>query len=148
MQKHKVLNAVGEASKISLFLFVEKQKQGFQSIFLIPLLVGFQCLDIVLLFNTLCPSSFLDGDERASLYLSSWCRVTVNVLWLFFTVSLFGLRCVIVVFPNHTHLFFYGCRWRSRSNVRLVAPLETPACPFKWAFAISTKIWCAGPFVQ
>ena len=34
------------------------------------------------------------------------CLVTVNVLWLFHTVPWFGLRCVIVVFPDHTHLLF------------------------------------------
>ena len=34
------------------------------------------------------------------------CVVIVNVLWLFLTVSLVGLQCVIVVFPDHTHLLF------------------------------------------
>ena len=34
------------------------------------------------------------------------CLVTVNVLWLFLTVRWVGLRCVIVVFPDHTHLVF------------------------------------------
>ena len=44
----------------------------------------------------------------ALLLLSYRCRVTVNVLWLFFTVSWVGLQCVIiiVVFPDHTHLLF------------------------------------------
>ena len=30
--------------------------------------------------------------------------MSVSVLWL--TVSLVGLRCVTVVFPDHTHLHF------------------------------------------
>ena len=30
--------------------------------------------------------------------------MTVSVLWLFLTVPWFGLPCVIVVFPDHTHL--------------------------------------------
>ena len=30
--------------------------------------------------------------------------VIVNVLWFFLAVSWVGLRCVIVVFPDHTHL--------------------------------------------
>ena len=32
--------------------------------------------------------------------------MTVNVLWLFFMVSCVSLQCVIVVFPDHTHLLF------------------------------------------
>ena len=41
------------------------------------------------------------------LLLSNGCLVTVNVLWLFFTVSCVGLQCVTVPFPDHTHLLFY-----------------------------------------
>ena len=40
----------------------------------------------------------------ALLLLSYGCLVTVNVLWLFLTVSRVDLQCVIVVFPDHTHL--------------------------------------------
>ena len=40
----------------------------------------------------------------ALLLLSCGCIVTINVLWLFLTVPLVGLQCVIVVFPDHTHL--------------------------------------------
>ena len=33
------------------------------------------------------------------------CIVTINnTLWLFLTVPWVGLQCVIVVFPDHTHL--------------------------------------------
>ena len=32
------------------------------------------------------------------------CIVTVNVLWLFLTVPWVALQCVIVVFPDYTHL--------------------------------------------
>ena len=39
------------------------------------------------------------------LLLSYRCNVTVNVLRLFLTVTWVGLQCVIVVFPDHTHLF-------------------------------------------
>ena len=42
----------------------------------------------------------------ALLVLSYGCLVTVIVLWLFLTVSWVGMQCVIVVFPDHTHLFF------------------------------------------
>ena len=40
----------------------------------------------------------------ASLKLSSWCFVTVSVLWLFLTVLWISLQCVIMVLPVHTHL--------------------------------------------
>ena len=40
------------------------------------------------------------------LLLSYRCLVTVNVLWLFLTMPWVGLQCVIVVFPDHTHLLF------------------------------------------
>ena len=39
----------------------------------------------------------------ALLLLAYLCTVTINVLWLFITVPCFGLQCMIVVFPNHTH---------------------------------------------
>ena len=34
------------------------------------------------------------------------CLVSVSVLWLFLTVPLSGLQCVIVAFPDRTHLLF------------------------------------------
>ena len=40
----------------------------------------------------------------ALLLLSNRCIVNINVLWLFLTVPWVGLQCVIVVFPDHTHL--------------------------------------------
>ena len=42
----------------------------------------------------------------ALLLLSFGCLVVVNILWLFLTVLWVGLQCVIVVFPDHTHLLF------------------------------------------
>ena len=45
--------------------------------------------------------------ELADLLLLSFrCLVTVNVLWLFLTLRWLGLLCVIVVFPDRTHLLF------------------------------------------
>ena len=41
------------------------------------------------------------------LLLSCRCIVTINVLWLFFTVPWVGLQYVIVLFPDHTHLLFH-----------------------------------------
>ena len=46
----------------------------------------------------------------ALLYLSFWCLVIVILLWLFLTVPWVGQQCVIVVFPDHTHLLFLGDR--------------------------------------
>ena len=34
--------------------------------------------------------------------------MTVNVLWLFLTVSWVGLKYVIAVFPDHAQLIFKG----------------------------------------
>ena len=42
----------------------------------------------------------------ALLLLSYGRLVTVNVLWPFLAVPWVGLRCVIVVFPDHVHLLF------------------------------------------
>ena len=42
----------------------------------------------------------------ALLILSYRCIVAINVLWLFLMVPWVGLQCVIVVFPDHTHLPF------------------------------------------
>ena len=47
----------------------------------------------------------------ALLLLSFGCLVTVNLLRLFLTVPWVGLQCVIVVFPDHTHLLFAG--WKT-----------------------------------
>ena len=46
------------------------------------------------------------------LLLSYICIVTITVLWLFSVISWVELQCVIVVFPDHTHLLFdQGPRW-------------------------------------
>ena len=45
----------------------------------------------------------------ALLGLSSWCLVIV--LWLFLAVPWVCLQLLIVVFPDHTHLLYFG--WQS-----------------------------------
>ena len=62
-------------------------------------------------FSVLFPSSvaidLMGKRELVSLLLLPfWCLMTVSVLWLFLLVSWVGLQSVIVVFPDHTHLFF------------------------------------------
>ena len=42
--------------------------------------------------------------ELIALLFLPVCPVTVNFLWLFFTVPWVGLKCVIVVCPDCTHL--------------------------------------------
>ena len=42
----------------------------------------------------------------ALLLLTYTCIVSINGLWLSLTVQRVGLQCVIVVFPDHTHLHF------------------------------------------
>ena len=48
----------------------------------------------------------LEGKRErvALLSLSSWCLVIV--VWLFLVVPWVCLQCVLVVFPDHTHLLF------------------------------------------
>ena len=42
----------------------------------------------------------------ALLLLSYRCIVTIYVLWLFLKVPWVRLQCVIMLFPDHTHLLF------------------------------------------
>ena len=43
--------------------------------------------------------------KLVTLLVLSYSRiVAINVLWLFLMVPWVGLQCVIVVFPDHTHL--------------------------------------------
>ena len=60
---------------------------------------------------TMCPFYFAIILKRnrklvALILLSYRFILTLNVLWLFLTVPWVGLQCVIVVFPDHTHLLF------------------------------------------
>ena len=50
--------------------------------------------------------------------LSYRCIVTINVLWLFFAVQWVGLWCVIVLFPDHTHLLFFYLFPKLESHLR------------------------------
>ena len=73
------------------------------------------CLTVSLSYSHWYPGSgvVLDCIDSWSLHpyllwfilTSSWWLVTVRVLWLFLMVSFVSLQYVIVVFPDHTHLF-------------------------------------------
>ena len=72
-----------------------------------PLFVGVLCLSLFCYALLCIHSSFAIILKRklvALLLLSYRCIVTINVLWLFLAVPWVGLQCVIVVFPDHTHL--------------------------------------------
>ena len=78
-----------------------------------PLVVGVLCLSLFCYALLCVHSSFAIILKRkrklvALLLLSYRCVVTINVLRLFLTVPWAGLQCVIVVFPDHTHLLFYN----------------------------------------
>ena len=73
-----------------------------------PLVVGVLCLSLfccVLLFVLSKFAIILKRKRKlVGLRLMSYgCLVTVNVLGLFLAVPWAGMRCVIVVFPDHTH---------------------------------------------
>ena len=57
--------------------------------------------------------------QVALLLLSYRCIVTIIVLWLFLMVPWVGLQCVIVVFPDHTHLLLDPFKF-SRSVIIVV----------------------------
>ena len=64
-----------------------------------------------LLYVTLCPFWYCSrlgggGELVALLGLSSWCLMVVGRLFL--AVPRGCLQFVIVVFPDHTHLLFFG----------------------------------------
>ena len=76
-----------------------------------PLFVGVLCLSLFSYALLCVHSSFAINLKRkrklvALLLLSYRCIVTINVLWLFLMVPWVSLQCVILVFPDHTHLLF------------------------------------------
>ena len=77
----------------------------------LPILCGSSVLSLFCYALLCVHSSFAIILKRkrtlvALLLLSYRCIVTLNVLWLLLKVSWVGLQCVIVVFPDHTHLLF------------------------------------------
>ena len=65
--------------------------------------------DLCLVFILSDLSSFaiiLTRKRELAVMLLLSCLVSGSVLWLFLTVPMVGLQCVLVVFPDHTHLRF------------------------------------------
>ena len=46
----------------------------------------------------------IEEEERAGCF--AFIVLRMSWMWLFLAVLWVGLQCVIVVFPDHTHLFF------------------------------------------
>ena len=60
-----------------------------------------------LCFGVLYSFNHLEVEMRAGCFVLSYgCLVTVNVLWLFLTVTWIGMQWVIVVFPDQTYFLF------------------------------------------
>ena len=90
-----------------------------------PLFVGVLCLSLFCCALLCVHSSFAIILNRKRklvdlLLLSYKCIVTIDVMWLFFTVPLGGLRCVIVTFPDYTHLLFVIKGWEKADLLALL----------------------------
>ena len=77
------------------------------------LFVGILCLSLFCYALLCVHSSFAIILKRkrklvALLLLSYRCIVTINFVWPFLAVPWVGLRCVIVVFPDHSHCFMFS----------------------------------------
>ena len=75
--------------------------------------VGILCFSLICCALFYVHSSFAIVFKRkrkqVALFLLSYrCLFTLNVMWLFLMVPWVGLRCVIVVFADHTNLLFYA----------------------------------------
>ena len=70
----------------------------------------------------------------ALLLLSYRSIVAVDVLWLFLTVPLVGLQCVIVVFPDHTQILFAT----KRNIIYLIIRFRHQSCLYCPYEAITT----------
>ena len=110
-----------------------------------PLFVGVLCL-YLFCYALLCVhSSFAIILKRkrklvALLLLSYRCIVTINVLWLFLKVLWVGLQCVIVVFPDHTHLPLDTSKFRR--SVIVVDFTITPIIIIKYTYrSVSNKVY-------
>ena len=58
-------------------------------------------------YASLCVLSCFDEEEKSGCFaLIVSCLITVYVPWLILKVPWVGLQCVIVVFPDPTHLLF------------------------------------------
>ena len=77
----------------------------------LTLFVGVLCLSLICNAFLYVHSRFAIFLKRkrelvALLLLYYRCLATANAQWLFLTVPFVVLQCVILVFPDHTHLLF------------------------------------------
>ena len=99
--KHPPVTLAAVLSKVVVLLLL----------FVTPI-VGF-CYCFMFYCALICVhSSFVLMGKRelvALLCLSSWCLMIVG--WLFLTMPWVCLQFVILVFPDHTQFFDFGCLW-------------------------------------
>ena len=86
------------------------------------LYVGVLCLSLVCKVLLCVHSSFAAVLKKkrklvALLLLSYGCVVAANVLWLLLAVPWVGLQCVIVVFSDHTYLFYGKGHWFTKGSI-------------------------------
>ena len=98
-----------------------------------PLFLRVLCLSLFCYALLCVHSSFAiilkrKGKLVALLLLSYRCIVTINVLWLFLTVQWVGLQCVIVVFPDETHLLFYPIIYNVPGLISCCCCLTSSVC--------------------
>ena len=63
--------------------------------------------------------------------MSYGCLVSVYVMWFFLMESWVGLQCVIMVFPDHTHLicFLFCCiLLKTHTCIHCIYMYFTPDC--------------------
>ena len=78
-----------------------------------PLVVEVLCLSLFCCTLLCVFSSFVIILKRKRELVDLLGLVTVYVLWLFLTVLMVGLWCVIVIFPDHIHFFRSWDVWKS-----------------------------------
>ena len=90
----------------------------------------------LLLYVLLCVHSSVSiilkrkSELVAFLLLPYRCLGTVNVMCIFLMVPWVGLQCVIVVFPDHSHLLFVVSSWEKPDHFALVCVVFLCFCHF------------------
>ena len=98
------------------------------------------CCELLIILSSFAIILKRKRELAALLLLSYGFLVTVYVLWLFPMVPWVGLQCVIVVFPDHTHLLF--CIISSFAII-LMGKRELIAllCSSSWCLVTVVVLW-------
>ena len=79
--------------------------------------MGILCLSLSGMHYIMCIIMTRKRELVVLLLLAFGCIVTVNVLWLFLTVSRVGLQYVILAFPDHSLLLI---RWKNTLHLLVI----------------------------